>query len=106
MLVHHTTKVQNLASIFEHGLLCSKSKGKAKVVWVHSEGRTGWAWMHVVSRHHCRPQSVCRLTVSVPRSWCRRSKRGLWYVVRDVPASRILATVGFGPLSASPIQEA
>jgi hypothetical protein len=35
----------------------------------------------------------------VPRRWLRRSRRGLWYCPRDIPASRIRDAVTFAQLA-------
>jgi len=45
---------------------------------------------------------VVVLEVEVPRSWLRRSRRGLWYCVKDVPPARIVGVVDFHDLSQSP----
>jgi hypothetical protein len=42
----------------------------------------------------------------VPRSWLRRSNKGLWYCPRDVPPERIRGVITFGVLSRSPVEEA
>jgi hypothetical protein len=41
----------------------------------------------------------------VPRSWLRRSKKGLWYCPRDVPPERIRRVITVGELSRSPVDE-
>jgi len=39
------------------------------------------------------------LEVEVPRSWLRRSRKGLWYCMRDIPATRIRRLFGFVELA-------
>lgn len=103
MIVYHTTPLRNLSSIIADGLLVAKSKGKTKAVWVHTRGRSEWAFLHVCSRKRVSIRRICRLQLSVPRNWCRRSRNGLWKVLRDVPGNRIISVAGFDVLSASPI---
>jgi hypothetical protein len=38
MLLGYPTLARNLTSILRHGLLCSKSQGKKKVVWACAPG--------------------------------------------------------------------
>ena len=82
MLLRHATLIRNLLSIQRHGLLCSKSQGRLKAVWLATEGKSSWAAMHVVERHGGRIEAVVTLEVDVPRSWLRRSRKGLWYCTR------------------------
>ena len=51
MLLRHATPLRNLPSIQRHGLLCSKSKGRLKAVWLATEGKSSWAALHIVKRH-------------------------------------------------------
>jgi hypothetical protein len=95
MLVRHATLARNLPSILQHGLLCSKSKGRLKVVWLHTPNKTSWAALHTVRRHGGRVEAVVVLEVSVPRRWLRRSRKGLWYSVRDIPADRVRHVLAF-----------
>ena len=77
MLLRHATPSRNLRSIQKLGLLTAKSKGRLKVVWLHAISKSEWALLHTVKRHGGRVQDVVVLTVDVPRSWLRRSRRGL-----------------------------
>ena len=99
MLLRHATPKRNLTSIQRAGLLCSKSQGRLPVVWLHAESKTPWAALHTVKRHGGRVVSVIVLTVEVPRCWLRRSKRGLWFCRRDVPAERIRDRIDFPELA-------
>jgi hypothetical protein len=58
---------------------------------------------HTVRRHGGRGQDVVVLEVDVPRSWLRKSRRGLWYCVKDIPPVRIVGVVDFHDLSESPV---
>jgi RNA:NAD 2'-phosphotransferase (TPT1/KptA family) len=106
MLLRHATLARNLPSIIKAGLLTSKSEGKLPAVWLCSAAKTLWAAAHVVRRHGGRIESVVVLEIDVPRSWLRRSKKGLWYCDRDIPPERIRYVVTFGELSRSPVEEA
>ena len=44
-------------------------------------------------------KAVITLEVDVPRSWLRRSRKGLWYCTRDIPAERIRRLFGFVELA-------
>src|SRR5262249_38295840 len=79
MKLRHATLIRNLPSIQRHGLLCSKSQGWLKAVWLATKEKSSWAAMHVAWRHGARIEAVVTLEVDVPRSWLRRSRKGLWY---------------------------
>ena len=57
MLVRHATLARYLPSILQRGLLCSKSKGRLKVVWLHTPNKTTWATLHTVRRHGGRVEA-------------------------------------------------
>jgi hypothetical protein len=95
----HATLAKNLDSILRRGLLCSKSKGKLKVVWLHAPAASSWATIHTVKRHGGRVEEVVILEVDVPRSWLRRSRRRLWYATRDIPPGRIRHVFTFGEMA-------
>ena len=101
MLLRHATPLRNLPGIQRHGLLCSKSKGRLKAVWLATEGKSSWAAMHVAWRHGARIEAVLTLEVDVPRSWLRRSRKGLWYSTHDVPPDRIRRLFSFVELAQS-----
>ena len=101
MLLRHATPLRNLLGIQRHGLLCSKSRGRLKAVWLAAEGKSSWAALHVVKRHGGRIEAVVMLEVDVPRAWLRRSRKGLWYCTRDIPADRIRRLFGFAELARS-----
>ena len=104
MLLRHATPKRNLPSIQRSGLLCSKSKGKLAVVWLHCPTKTAWATLHTVKRHGGRVEDVVVLEVEVPRSWLRRSRRGLWHSAgKDVPPARIRRLSEFAEVAASPV---
>ena len=56
------------AGIQRHGLLCWKSLGRLKAVWLASKEKSSWAAMHVAWRHGSRIEAVVTLEVDVPRS--------------------------------------
>ena len=104
MLLRHATPARNLPSIRKAGLLCSKSRGRRPVVWLHGPARSSWAVLHTVKRHGGRVENVVILEVNVPRRWLRRSKRGLWYCPRDVPSARLRRLIAFAELARSPTE--
>jgi hypothetical protein len=55
--------------------------------------------LHAVRRHGGPVEQVVVLDVAVPRRWLRRSRRGLWYCPRDIPAGRIRDAVIFAQLT-------
>lgn len=89
MLLRHATPRKNLASIQQLGLLCSKSQGRLKVVWLHAPSKTPWAVRHVAKRHGALIQDVVVLEVRVPRKWLRRNRWRVWYSRRDIPPGRL-----------------
>jgi hypothetical protein len=103
--LRHATLARNLPGILKAGLLCSKSRGRKPVVWLHSPSCSAWAGWHTVRRHGGRIEAVLILDVDLPRAWLRRSKKGLWYCPRDVPPGRIRGVLTFGELSRSPVEE-
>ena len=99
MILRHATPARNLNSILRTGLLCSHSRGKLPVVWACSPARSSWAVLHVIRRHGGRVETTVVLEIDVPRSWLRKSRKGLWYSVRDVPADRIRRVLSFAELA-------
>jgi hypothetical protein len=106
MLLRHCTLAKNLSAILNAGLLCRKSQGRLPVVWLHVRGKSPWAAIHTIRRHGGRIEETAVLEVQVPRRWLRKSKRGLWYAVRDIPPDRIKGLVNFRQLAASPVAAA
>jgi hypothetical protein len=84
-----------LLGIERQGLLCGKSLGKLKVVWLHAPSKTAWALLHTVRRHGGRIEDVVVLEIDVPRGWLRKSRRGLWYSVNDIPFGRMVRLIDF-----------
>ena len=105
MRLRHTTLRKNQPSIDRNGLLKSKSQGKLKVVWLHAPSKSLWAATHVIRRHGGRIEHVTIIEVDVPRSWLRRSKKGLWYCKRDIPPQRFGQRIGFAEFSKSPVED-
>ena len=61
--------------------------------------------MHTVKRHGGLVEQVVVLELQVPRSWLRRSRKGLWYCPRDVPPARLRGLIDFATLARSPVEE-
>jgi hypothetical protein len=97
--LRHATPARNLDSVLRRGLLTAKSRGRLKVVWLHSAAASSWAILHTIKRHGGRVEEVVILEADVPRSWLRRSRRRLWYCPRDIPADRIRRAVTFAQLA-------
>jgi len=64
-----------------------------------TEGKSSWAALHVIELHGGHIEAVITLEVDVPRSWLRRSRKGLWYCTRDIPPERIRRLFGFVELA-------
>jgi hypothetical protein len=99
MLLRHATLIRNLPGIERRGLLCSKSRGRRPVVWLHSPAKSFWATLHTIKRHGGRAEAVIILLVNVPRAWLRKSRKGLWYSINDIPADRIRRVLSFAELA-------
>ena len=84
MRLRHATPARNLNSILRRGLLCSRSRGRLPVVWLHAPRRSAWPVLHTVRRHGGRAEAVVIIEVEAPRRWLRRSRKGLWCCTRDV----------------------
>jgi hypothetical protein len=105
MLLRHATLARNLDSILRRGLLCTKSRGKLQVVWLHAAAASSWATLHTIKRHGRRVEEVVILEVNVPRTWLRRSRRRLWYCPRDIPPGRIRRVLCFADLAGASLEE-
>jgi hypothetical protein len=99
MRIRHATLRRNLPSIKSRGLLCSKSKGKLSVVWLHCPTSSPWAVIHTTTRHGGRVEGVVIVEVEVPRAWLRRSRKGLWYSVKDIPPARFTRVIDFAEVA-------
>jgi hypothetical protein len=99
MLLRHSTPKRNLPGIVRAVLLCGKSEGRLKAVWLHSPARTVWATLHVVKRHGGRVEDVVTLEIEVPRSWLKRNRRGVWYVKADISFDRVRRIVTFAEVA-------
>src|SRR5947209_18749726 len=99
MLLRHATPLRNLASIQRTGLLCSRSRGRLPVVWLHCASKSSWAVLHTVKRHAGRVEGVIIIEVDVPRSWLRRSRSRLWYCPRDIAPHRFRRLIAFAELA-------
>src|SRR3954447_2354833 len=106
MILRHATPARNLAGILRDGLLCSKSRGKLPAVWLCSPSKSSWAVLHVIKRHGGKVETTVVLEVDVPRSWLRRSRKGLRYALRDVPPERIQRVLCFSELAGASTEAA
>jgi hypothetical protein len=99
MIQRHATPARNLAGILRYGLLTGRSQGKLPAVWLCSPSKSSWAVLHVIKRHGGKVETTVVLEVDVPRGWLRRSRKGLRYSLRDVPADRIRRVLTFTELA-------
>jgi hypothetical protein len=104
MILYHTTPKYNLPSIRELGVCVRYSQGKLRAVWLHTDERIGWAWLHTVRRHGGDVRDVVTVVVDVDESRLKRSSvDGLFYVLEDVVPEAIVATMNFEFVSRSPL---
>jgi hypothetical protein len=73
--------------------------GKLPVVWLCSPAQSTWVILHTIKRHGGRVESTVVLEVDVPRSWLRRSRKGLWFCPRDIPPDRLRRALFFAELA-------
>ena len=99
MLLRHATPARNLAGILRCGILTAKSRGKMLAVWLCSPAKASWAVLHTIKRHKGKVETTVILEVDVPRSWLRRSRKGLRYSLRDIPPERIRRVLCFAELA-------
>lgn len=93
MLVRHATPRRNLPSIRKGGLKTAKSKGKLKVVWVHTPGRTPWAVLHTEMRHKVQGKDIVVIEIRLPRSALKKRGKGLWYTLKDVATATFVREI-------------
>ena len=99
MRLRHATLAKNLPSIMKAGLLTGRSQGRLPVVWLCSPAKSSWAVLHTVRRHGGKVEGVVIIEADVPRSWLRRSRKGLWYTPRDILPERFRRLIAFGELA-------
>jgi hypothetical protein len=107
-ILSHATLARHVPSLLRHGLLCAKSRGRKRVVWVADPGQAAWACLHVLRRHGGTPRDVVVLTVRVPGDELRRHGapgRGLFYTARHVPPEQIRYITTYGEVTKSPVEE-
>lgn len=87
MILYHVSPSKNDGEIEQSGLLTSKSRSVARVIWLVGRDLLDWAILHVGMRH-----DTTQLTLhaaSVPKSWLRRMPHGPLTCARDIPPERI-----------------
>jgi len=104
VLLRHATLIRNLPNIERHGLLCSKSKGKRKAIWLHHPAHSEWAVLHTVRRHGGRVEKVIVLEVEIDPATYRSWGPGLGWVCQDLPWRAVRRVIEFEELSASPVE--
>ena len=78
MILYHATLKRNLDSILQTGLNPEYSKGKERVIYLHTASRRHWAILHTATRHSASLYDILIIEVNVPRGKLRRRRRGLW----------------------------
>src|ERR1700752_889050 len=91
MLLYHATTRRSALAIAHSGILVSWASPKAnlKAVWLHSRSLSPWALLHTQKRHRTSLENLVVIEVSIPRSWLKRFRSGIWYCTRDIPAERL-----------------
>jgi hypothetical protein len=101
----HTTPRYNRSSIEGLGILARYSQGKRKAIWLHTEEKTAWAFLHTVRRHGCDVHDVITFEVEVDFDLLKYSgSGGLYYLEGDVEPEFIRGVRGFRVVSESPIK--
>lgn len=101
MILYHATPKRNLDSIRKHGLLPTRTTGKVKGVWLHTESRKPWAILHTIKRHNLKSfDDVVLLKVKVKRSAVTRRQRGLWTTDSVITDFQV---IDFGSVTESPV---
>lgn len=89
MNLYHTTHQSLEAVIRRDGLDPRLARGKRIAVWLHTKTRHAWAIRHLAKHHHVPESSLITFTVSVPRGWITRRRRGIWTCDHHIPQERI-----------------
>jgi hypothetical protein len=105
MRFYHTTPRYNRVSIEGLGICTRYSLGKMKAVWLHTEEKTAWAFLHCVRRHKVDVHDIVTFEVEVDPELVKRSAAdGLWYVMVDIAPEMIRGVRGFRVVSESPLK--
>jgi hypothetical protein len=105
MRLYHTTLRYNLPGINSRGLSTAYSQGKLRAVWLHTEERTAWAFLHCVRRHGGKVEDIVTLEVDVDEEDLKRSSADqLFYTLKDVPTTNIIGMRSFSMVSESPLE--
>ena len=78
MKLYHATPKANLQSIKANGLDPNHSRGKEKVIWLHTASRREWAILHTARKKRVGFDEIVIIAVDVPRMKLKRRWRGLW----------------------------
>lgn len=89
MKITHTTTLSNLPSIRKTNLRVSYAKQGRKAIWFHKKADDAWAENHVRIRQHADGDDLVHLDCEIPDSWVLRHSKSIFYVMRDVPFSRV-----------------
>lgn len=92
MLLWHATPARNLTSIRLTGLDPDRSRGRLRVIWLHTQAATPALVKLVATRHGIDLDQVVLIAVSVPRRRVRRFRRCLWYCADIISQDRLLIT--------------
>lgn len=105
MRMFHCTIRLHKHSIEEHGVCTRYSQGKMPVVWVCTEQRLEWAFLHTVRRHGGKIEDVIAFEVEVDEFALKRSAAdGLYYLPEDIRPEYIRGYRSFLMVSESPLE--
>lgn len=90
--VFHVTPARNAKSILKRGILCSKSKGKLRRIWLCDAERLNWALVHVARHHKTTPDQMRVFTCEVNIFRLRVIRLGVFTLDFDMPSGCVNLT--------------
>jgi hypothetical protein len=85
MKLIHTTRLGNLDSIREFGLLLSYSRSTRRpAVWLHTVEQNDWAETHVRMMHDAQDGIICHIEVETGDLKVVAHGKGLYFIEEDV----------------------
>lgn len=78
-IMFHATHVDNIASIFEHGVSPDFATGKRKAIWFVPKAGIQSGILHVANRHNWRVAELTVITIAVDSEHIRFSGNGMMF---------------------------
>jgi len=78
-IMFHATHVDNIASIFEHGVSPEFATGKRKAIWFVPKAGIQSGLLHVASRHNWRVVELSVITIAVDSEHIKFSGNGMMF---------------------------